>query len=142
MSALGVHVLAELYGCAGAALDDEALIREAMLEAARRCGATIVNHFFHRFSPQGVSGVVVIAESHLTIHTWPETGYAAVDLFTCGPGLRASAGLSHLAEVLGCTRRSERTILRGELAAGDPPTAVATTTDAPSPADGRPGSAG
>lgn len=117
--ALGTHILAELYGCPRARLDDEELIRAAMLEAARRCGATIVSDHFHRFSPQGVSGVVVIAESHLTIHTWPESGYAAVDLFTCGRGLAAAAGLAHLAEALGCRRHEERTIMRGELG-GEP----------------------
>jgi len=55
-----------------------------MLAAAVGCGATVLGESFHRFSPQGVSGVLIIAESHLTIHTWPEHGYAAADIFTCG----------------------------------------------------------
>ena len=55
-----------------------------MLQAAEAAGATIVQSVFHRFSPHGVTGVVVVAESHLSIHTWPEYGYAAVDFFTCG----------------------------------------------------------
>ena len=55
-----------------------------MLNAAEETGATIIGEIFHQFSPQGVTGVVAIAESHLCIHTWPEYGYAAVDIFTCG----------------------------------------------------------
>lgn len=115
-SALGQQLLADLYECDVAALNDEALIREAMLEAARRCGATIVAERFHRFSPHGISGVVVIAESHLAIHTWPEHGYAAVDLFTCGATLRPDEGLHHLAVMLGSRRQARRTLPRGESA--------------------------
>ena len=57
-----------------------------MLDAAAEVGATVIDDIFHQFSPQGVTGVVAIAESHLCIHTWPEYGYAAVDIFTCGDG--------------------------------------------------------
>ena len=69
-------------------MDDLPYIRNALLEAAEKTGATIVGQSFHQFSPQGVTGVVSIAESHLAIHTWPEFGYAAVDIFTCGEGFR------------------------------------------------------
>jgi len=65
-------------------LDDFSGIESLMLKAAEAAGATIVQSVFHRFSPHGVTGVVVVAESHLSIHTWPEYGYAAVDFFTCG----------------------------------------------------------
>ena len=65
-------------------LNDEARIRDILIEGVRRSKATIVTDSFHSFSPHGVSGVVVIAESHVAIHTWPEYGYAAVDIFTCG----------------------------------------------------------
>ncbi len=84
MRVLGQHILAELYGCNSEILNDIDLIKKYMEEAAEKSNATIVNSAFHRFSPHGVSGVVVIAESHLAIHTWPEYSYAAVDLFTCG----------------------------------------------------------
>lgn len=116
MSALGAHVLADMYDCDPAALDDEGLIREAMLEAARRGGATIVTHCLHRFSPHGVSGVVVIAESHLTIHTWPERGFAAIDLFTCGARLRPEVAIEHLAAALQSRRHDLRTVPRGAAA--------------------------
>ncbi len=84
MKALGRHVLSELYGCEFAALNDVERVQKVMVEAALQAGAEVREVAFHKFSPQGVSGVVVISESHLAIHTWPELGYAAVDVFTCG----------------------------------------------------------
>lgn len=84
MQALGRQILVEFYDCDRDVLNQTDTIREAMIEGVRRSGATIVSDSFHTFSPHGVSGVVVIAESHVTIHTWPEHGYAAVDIFTCG----------------------------------------------------------
>lgn len=84
MEALGRQILVEFYDCDKEVLKDEYLIREIMIEAVRKSRATIVTDTFHTFSPFGVSGVVVIAESHVAIHTWPEHGYAAVDVFTCG----------------------------------------------------------
>ena len=81
---LGRHILAEFFDCDPNVLNNPALVEKYMLDAALECGATIVNKCFHLFAPHGVSGVVIISESHLAIHTWPEFGYAAVDLFTCG----------------------------------------------------------
>ncbi len=81
---LGRHLLSEFYDCDPNVLNNLSLIDSVMTEAATIAGATIVQKNFHHFSPYGVSGVIVIAESHLAIHTWPEYGYAAVDLFTCG----------------------------------------------------------
>ncbi len=77
------HVLAEYRGCPRALLDDPPALEALMRAAAERAGATVVGALFHRFSPHGVSGVVVIAESHVSIHTWPEHGYAAADFYTC-----------------------------------------------------------
>ena len=84
MEALGRQILVEFYDCDTMVMNDEDLIREILLEGVRRSKATIVSDTFHTFNPHGVSGVVVIAESHVAIHTWPEHGYAAVDIFTCG----------------------------------------------------------
>lgn len=84
MEALGRHVLLELRSCNPASLDDLPLLEGMMLRAAEETGATVIGKIFHQFSPQGVTGVVAIAESHLCIHTWPEFSYAAVDIFTCG----------------------------------------------------------
>lgn len=84
MSALGTQVLVDLHSCNAQSLSDKSQIESLMTEAAERAGASIVATTFHHFSPLGVSGVVVIAESHIAIHTWPEHAYAAVDIFTCG----------------------------------------------------------
>ena len=81
---LGRHILAEFFECDPNVLNNPELVEKYMLQAALECGATVVNKCFHLFAPHGVSGVVIISESHLAIHTWPEYGYAAVDLFTCG----------------------------------------------------------
>jgi len=84
MKNLGRHILAEVYDCDPNILNDRELIEEILVKAALEAGAEVREVAFHKFSPQGVSGVVVISESHLAIHTWPELGYAAVDVFTCG----------------------------------------------------------
>ncbi|MBK8190194.1 MAG: S-adenosylmethionine decarboxylase proenzyme [Vampirovibrionales bacterium] len=97
---LGQHLLAEFYDCDPNVLNNVALIEQTMCEAAVKCGATIVQQNFHHFSPYGVSGVVIIAESHLAIHTWPEYGYAAVDLFTCGDSCDPMVAYDYLREHL------------------------------------------
>lgn len=82
--ALGRHLIVELFGCSPEALSNETLIRGILLQAADKMGSTVVGNQFHSFSGGGVTGVVIIAESHISIHTWPEKGYAALDIFTCG----------------------------------------------------------
>ncbi|MDY6935640.1 MAG: adenosylmethionine decarboxylase [Spirochaetota bacterium] len=84
MEGLGTHVIAELFNCNESYINNSKKVEEVMLIAANLSMANVVKHYFHKFSPYGVSGVVVIAESHFTIHTWPEYGYVAVDIFTCG----------------------------------------------------------
>ena len=109
---LGRHLIAELYGCDRSLLDDEDVVRVAVQTAAARIGARIVALASHKYAPQGVTASVLIAESHLSIHTWPEHGYAAVDIFTCG-GLDPDPGLRHLATALGAQRCRLQQILRG-----------------------------
>ncbi|NGP76341.1 S-adenosylmethionine decarboxylase proenzyme [Balneolaceae bacterium YR4-1] len=84
MEALGRQILVEFYDCDSDKINDVSFVESAFLEATRKSKATIISHNFHKFSPHGISGVVVIAESHVTIHSWPEYNYAAVDIFTCG----------------------------------------------------------
>jgi len=84
MKALGSHLILELYSCPAALLDDPQHVASVMTSAVEASGATLIKPFFHQFAPQGVSGVIIISESHFTIHTWPEYGYAALDVFTCG----------------------------------------------------------
>jgi S-adenosylmethionine decarboxylase proenzyme len=84
MDALGKHVIAELYECDRDIINNQKLIESYMVEAVKISGATLVKSIFHKFSPHGITGVVVVAESHFSIHTWPEYGYCAIDIFTCG----------------------------------------------------------
>ncbi len=84
MKALGRQILVEFYDCNSDVINDVAQVESILLEATRASKASIISHNFHKFSPHGVSGTVVIAESHVAIHTWPEYSYAAVDIFTCG----------------------------------------------------------
>lgn len=115
---LGHHSLIELSGCDPEKLKRVVGVRRAMLEAARRANGTIVKAVFHAFSPWGVSGVVVIAESHLTIHTWPEHGYAAVDVFSCSPKLKQAEVRKWLAKEFDARRTKTVRLRRGPQAVG------------------------
>lgn len=114
MTALGHHLLAEFTGCDAPALADLAGVTAAMLRAVEASGATVVTHSFHHFSPHGVSGAVIIAESHLAIHTWPEHGFAAVDFFSCGP-VDMDRGLALLKTAFGATSETRLELERGPL---------------------------
>ncbi len=102
----------EFYQCDRPLLDDVSGMRRIALGAAAAVGATVVGEAFHRFSPQGVSGTIVIAESHISMHTWPEAQYAAVDIFTCG-GLDPRPGLDYLYRALGAQSCRQQEIVRG-----------------------------
>ena len=80
----GIHCILELNGCPYELLDDEAFVRGSVEQASEKALSTLLNLNSHKFSPQGVTAVGLLAESHLAIHTWPEMNYAAVDIFTCG----------------------------------------------------------
>ena len=115
MKALGTQLVLELKNCNPVLLDDLPYIRNALLEAAEKTGATIIGQSFHQFSPQGVTGVIAIAESHLCIHTWPEFGYAAVDIFTCGEGFKPREAANMVVESLQSKEHSIMEIERGVL---------------------------
>lgn len=84
METLGTHLLVELWGCDAELINSASFVENTLVDAAITSGAHVLHSSFHEFSPQGISGVVIISESHLTIHSWPEFGYAAIDIFTCG----------------------------------------------------------
>ena len=113
MVSLGRHILVDLYDCLSERLSDKDIIAAAMADAAREAGATVVSSTFHRFSPGGVSGVLAIQESHFAIHTWPEYGYAAVDLFTCGPDIDPWRAYDVLKKALGAGNGSAIEMHRG-----------------------------
>ena len=115
MKSLGRHVLAEVYDCDFDMLNDVNKVEEIMINAALEAGAEVREVVFHKFSPQGVSGVVVISESHLAIHTWPELGYAAVDVFTCGERVNPWDACNHLAEKFGAGHMTATEMKRGVL---------------------------
>ena len=119
MKRLGRHILAEFSGCDRNLLNDLQTIESILKEAARQSRATIVDTVFHRYNPHGVSGVVVIAESHISIHTWPEYGYAAADFFTCGDQVDPWKACQYLQEKLHSQDMSTREIQRGIPGEGD-----------------------
>jgi S-adenosylmethionine decarboxylase len=113
VNALGRHLLLELFDCDPDALNNLEAVKGTLIEAAKRAQATIVDVVFHEFNPFGISGVVVIAESHLSIHTWPEYRYAAVDIFSCGDVLQPEIAASYLVEQFGAERTSVVEMQRG-----------------------------
>ncbi len=115
MKSLGRHILVEFHGCSAEILNDVPRIEQSMIDAAEKSGATIISSVFHHFSPFGVSGVIVIQESHLAIHTWPEYRYAAVDLFTCGDSVNPWVSYEHLKASFEAAHGSAVEINRGQL---------------------------
>jgi S-adenosylmethionine decarboxylase len=110
----GTHLIADLFGCRG--LDDQALIDAAMRAAVARIGATLIGLHLHGFGDgQGVTGVAMLAESHLSIHTWPEHGYAAIDLFVCGRDRDVAAGVALIGERLRAEKLEVRQLQRGDV---------------------------
>ncbi|APC48058.1 adenosylmethionine decarboxylase [Virgibacillus halodenitrificans] len=100
MDTMGRHVIAELWGCNIEKLNDMGLIERIFVNAALKAGAEIREVAFHKFAPHGVSGVVIISESHLTIHSFPEHGYASIDVYTCGDIIDPNVAAEYIAEAL------------------------------------------
>ena len=115
MDALGIHILVEFYGCSQSVLNDPAFIEKEMIRAAEMIEATVITSSSHAFSPYGVSAVVVISESHLTMHTWPEHEYAAVDLFYCTKKIDPWVAIEHLKDVLEAENATSVELKRGSL---------------------------
>ena len=113
MESLGKHIIIEYYNCKNKILDNPKIIEKAMLDTAQEMKATIVTYDFHHFSPYGVSGMIIISESHLSIHTWPEYNYAAVDLFTCGDEIDPWLGYNYLKKILQSENTSMSELKRG-----------------------------
>jgi len=113
LNALGRHLLLELKICNEEVLDDLDFLKDCLNEAAIQSGATVVGESFYHFSPCGVSGVVNIAESHISIHTWPEYRYAAVDVFTCGDDVDPEKAARLITERLGAQSHSLIELRRG-----------------------------
>ena len=110
----GEHYLVDFHGCDVETISRVEPTREVLLKAARDCGATVVGDRFHQFEPAGVSGVVLIAESHFSIHTWPEDGFVAVDIFTCGE-MDPQQAIDVLAEGIRASSVGTKVLTRGKL---------------------------
>lgn len=134
MKALGTHIVCELSGCNPESLTDVDAVHSMMIAAATAARATIMESAFHRFEPQGVSGTVILAESHLSIHTWPEKGYAAMDFYTCGDHTDPWLACQHAAEVLGAKSMLTTEFKRGIESKSGTFSHVVTATEA----EGRP----
>ena len=106
-------MLLELFDCDADVINSLEAVKGTLVEAAKRAQATIVDVVFHEFNPFGISGVVVIAESHLSIHTWPEYRYAAVDIFSCGDVLRPDVAANYMVEQFAAERTSIVEMQRG-----------------------------
>ena len=120
MTALGTHLLLDLRRCDPQLLDDIAYLKEALIGAAEIAGATVLDERFHKFTPVGVTGFVLISESHLCVHTWPEHAYAAVDIFTCGSTFKAQQAAELIIDRLRCQNPSIREIPRGSILESEP----------------------
>ena len=115
MKSLGQQLIVELYGCNRTLLDDPSRLEQILTEAISRSGGTIIRPCFHQFSPHGVTGVVVIAESHVSIHTWPEFGYCALDVFTCGTQVKTDQIFEFVRSELEAQETSVMEVKRGTL---------------------------
>jgi len=110
---LGTQLAVELFDCDENLLNDDRLLERLLVEAATNAGATVVDSVFHQFNPYGISGAVIIAESHVAIHTWPEYRYAALDIFTCGEEIEPNNIAEAVKDVLHADRIYVSRILRG-----------------------------
>ena len=131
----GHHVLLELFGCRTATCDDPDVVRSGLHAAVRALETDVLGEVYHRFSPRGVSAVVLIGSSHLSCHTWPELGYAALDIYTCGD-VHPDAAVRQLIATFGASTWVLRDVLRGQIEA--PPRQPYEATDvliAPGPPD-------
>ncbi|MGE5557751.1 MAG: adenosylmethionine decarboxylase [Bacillota bacterium] len=109
---MGAHILADFWGCSYEKLDDAVFVMDSLRQAARAANMTVLDEKMHKFHPQGLTALLLLAESHISIHTYPEKGYAAIDVFTCGSGMTAHA-VEYLREALGPTEFREINVTRG-----------------------------
>ena len=108
----GIHLLLELYGCNKDKLNDELYLRCQLNSAAKLAKASVLNIVSNKFEPFGVTAIALLAESHLSIHTWPESQYSAIDIFTCGRNMRPNLASQFLIESLEASNHLLKTIAR------------------------------
>jgi S-adenosylmethionine decarboxylase len=131
MKPIGTHILADMWGVGRAVLDDIPALRNAMKEAAESSGLNVIDTRFHKFVPQGVTGYVMLSESHISIHTWPESGMAALDVFTCGDGRAGRNACLAIIGRLGAARHRISVLERGGAVPASPVSVNAGVDSAP-----------
>ena len=125
MANIGTHCIVELYGCPTTLLNDEAFVKDVVREASNHGLATLMGEVSHHFEPQGVTALGLLAESHISVHTWPEHGYAAADIFTCGDRSNPQRAADFLIQKFQAARHSLTKLVRG------PEACLSTTTNIP-----------
>jgi S-adenosylmethionine decarboxylase len=115
VQSLGNHLIIEMYDCQVEAINDAKNVEERLIEAVRISGAKMVQSVIHKFNPHGISGVIVIEESHFSVHTWPEYGYCALDIFTCGDEIDYYSALHYLKNEFQAKNLSVTEMKRGML---------------------------
>lgn len=126
---VGMHCILELYDCPATLLDDVSLVQQALREAARRSNSTFLGELCHQFEPQGITALALLGESHISIHTWPEAGYAAVDVFTCGRHTQPEAACEYLITVFQPSQHSLRKLPRRLMGITDATDSVVATRE-------------
>ncbi len=117
----GTHCILEMYDCPGELLNDRDHVVKSICKASRHGLATLLKHVSYKFHPQGVTALCLLAESHISIHTWPEKGYAAVDIFTCGNTANPRLACDYMIDAFQSGRQNLRVIPRGMFAPGEQP---------------------
>ncbi|MGC8644836.1 MAG: adenosylmethionine decarboxylase [Thermoplasmata archaeon] len=110
---IGIHLVADLKGVSPSKISKVSLVKEIMESAVKSGGLTKIRSYYHQFSPDGASGVILLAESHLSFHTWPEYGFVALDIFTCGPTENAEAAFEYILDKLSPISVEYKKIERG-----------------------------
>ena len=120
MDTLGKHVILEMWGCCKDTIDNVEVVKEILVKATASVKATLVDVVCHRFSPYGVTGVAILAESHIAVHTWPERGYAAADIFICGSAINPRDAAAYMTEAFSAKETSFLELKRGDFATRTP----------------------
>ena len=124
---VGIHCILEICGCPAKRLNDDAFVRDAIAEASKQGMSTLLKIDSHKFDPQGVTVFAILAESHISIHTWPENGYAAVDVFTCGETAQPRLACEYLVKAFDAQNYTLKEIPRGIKSDVEQPEELAAT---------------
>ncbi|MCX7781178.1 MAG: adenosylmethionine decarboxylase [Negativicutes bacterium] len=114
MKVIGKHLTVDMYGCSFEVLDNVEFVKNAMVSAVQQANMTLLDFSYYKFEPQGLTALALLAESHMSIHTYPELGYAAVDVFTCGDHSRPDRAVAVLKSFLKPEKTKTTHIKRGD----------------------------